>query len=68
MDFRFHLSQTIPFKILKRNFHLFPVGGDNADLFGVHFSYAFLGLCEEQLLQVIHDDVNFGGVEEGGAV
>ncbi len=46
-------------ELLKMYFHLFPVGGDNANLFGGDFCNALLGLCQEQLLQVVNYDIDF---------
>lgn len=44
--------------------HLLPVGGNDADLLGGHSGAAPLAPAQQQLLQVVNQDLNFGRVEE----
>ena len=44
--------------------HLFPVGGDDADVFGREFGEAVLSLCLHQLGEVVHDHFDLRHVEE----
>ncbi len=52
----------------KSSFHLFPVGGNDANISGGDSRDALLGLCQEQLLQVVNNDFDFKDVKKGGAV
>lgn len=44
--------------------HLFPVGGDDADVFRGEFGEAFLSLCFHQLGEVVDQNFNLRHVEE----
>lgn len=49
---------------VKTIFHLFPVGGDDANVFGKDSRDSLLGLCQKQLFQVVDKDVDFKDVKE----
>lgn len=44
--------------------YLFPVGGDDANVFGWDLGNTFLALRQQQFLQVVNDDGDLTGVEE----
>lgn len=48
--------------------HLFPVGGDYADVFGSEFGNPLLSLGFHQLDDVVHQDFNLRDIEEGRTV
>lgn len=48
--------------------HLFPVGGDYADVFCRQFGETLLSLCFYKLGQVVDHNFNFRHIEEGRTV
>lgn len=51
----------------KSNSYLFPVGGDDANVFGRNGGQALFAGSLQQFLHVVHQNLHLGSIEEGRA-